>query len=35
MESNIDMFSDNIKINENILEACHKYNIKRGIFVYI
>ncbi len=33
MESNIDMFSDNIRINENILEACYKYNIKRGIFV--
>ena len=32
LDSNIQMFSDNIKINENILEACYKYNIKRGIF---
>lgn len=32
MNSNIDMFSKNIKINENILEACHKNNIKKGIF---
>ena len=32
MEKNITMFSDNIKINENVLEACHKNNIKRGIF---
>lgn len=30
--NNIDMFSKNIKINENILEACLKYNIKNGIF---
>ena len=30
--NNIDMFSKNIKINENILEACLKYNIKQGIF---
>ena len=32
MNDNIGMFSDNIKINENVLEACHKNNIKRGIF---
>lgn len=32
MEGNIDMFSSNIKINENILEACHLNGIKRGIF---
>jgi GDP-L-fucose synthase len=30
--NNIDMFSKNIKINENILEACKKYNINKGIF---
>ena len=30
--SNIEMFSENIKINENILFACKKYGIKRGIF---
>jgi len=28
----ISMFSDNIKINENVLEICNKYNIKKGIF---
>lgn len=33
MENNISMFSNNIKINENVLEACHLNNIKRGIFV--
>ena len=32
LNSNVEMFSDNIKINENILSACKKYNIKRGIF---
>ena len=32
LDSNISMFSDNIKINENVLEACHKNGIKRGIF---
>ena len=32
LNSNIEMFSENIRINENILKACHKYNIKRGIF---
>ena len=32
MNANIDMFSKNIKINENVLEACHLNNIKRGIF---
>lgn len=33
IEKNIEMFSDNVKINENVLEACCKYNIERGIFV--
>ncbi len=32
-ENNINMFSDNIKINENVLEACKINKIKRGIFV--
>lgn len=32
LNSNIEMFSENIKINENILKACHRHNIKRGIF---
>lgn len=32
MAGNIEMFSSNIKINENVLEACHLNGIKRGIF---
>ena len=32
MNDKIFMFSENIKINENVLEACHKNNVKRGIF---
>ena len=32
MDNNIQMFNDNILINMNILQACHKYNVKRGIF---
>jgi len=32
MNDNIKMFSDNIKINENVLEACHLNGIHRGIF---
>ena len=32
MRDNAGMFSQNIKINENILEACIKFNIERGIF---
>tara|TARA_B110000967_G_C18878457_1_gene559677 strand:+ start:663 stop:1604 length:942 start_codon:yes stop_codon:yes gene_type:complete len=26
------MFRDNVRINENILEMCNKYNIQKGIF---
>ncbi len=33
LNSNIEMFCDNIKINENVLEACHKYRVRRGIFI--
>lgn len=33
LTGNTSMFSNNIKINENILEACVKYNITRGIFI--
>ena len=33
MEKNVEMFNDNIKINMNILEAAHKNNINRGIFL--
>jgi GDP-L-fucose synthase len=33
LNGNASMFSNNIKINENILEACKENNISRGIFV--
>ena len=33
LNANIEMFCDNIKINENVLEACHKYRVNRGIFI--
>lgn len=26
------MFTDNVRMNENMLEACHKFNVQRGIF---
>ena len=32
INENIEMFTSNIKINENVLEACHLYGIKRGVF---
>ena len=32
-ENNIKMFSDNIKINENVLEGCRINKVMRGIFV--
>ena len=32
MSKNIDMFQDNINMTMNILEACNKYGINRGIF---
>ena len=32
MKNNSSIFRDNIIIQENILEACHKNNIQRGIF---
>ena len=33
MEKNIDMFSSNIKINENVLEAANASGINRGAFI--
>ena len=33
MNEGIKMFSDNIKINENVLEACKNHSVNRGIFV--
>ena len=32
MAKSLEMFSSNIKMNENVLEACHLNGIKRGIF---
>ena len=32
LNNNVKMFSDNIKINENILEVCNFYNVQKGIF---
>jgi len=32
LDNNIQMLNDNMKINMNVLEACDKYNINRGIF---
>lgn len=32
MNSNIDMYQNNMCINKNIIEACHENNVKRGIF---
>ena len=33
MNNNCSMFSNNTRINENILEACIKYKINRGVFI--
>lgn len=32
MNNNCEMLIDNLKININIIEQCHKHNIQRGIF---
>ncbi len=32
MNHNSEMLMKNLKINTNIIQACHKYNINRGIF---
>ena len=32
LKNNAKIFTDNIRMNENILEACNKNNIQRGIF---
>lgn len=32
LDKNVEMFNNNMAINQNILEAAHKYNIQRGIF---
>lgn len=32
MNNNSQMLMKNLKINANIIDACHKYNINRGIF---
>jgi GDP-L-fucose synthase len=28
----VSIFRDNVRMNENILEVCHKYNVQKGIF---
>lgn len=33
MRQNVEMFRDNIRINENVLEACYHYGIERGVFI--
>ena len=33
LNSNIEMFCDNIKINENVLEASYKYGVTKGIVI--
>ena len=33
MNSNYNMMENNLKINLNIINACKKYNINRGIFI--
>lgn len=32
MRSNVEMYLDNVDINTNIINACHNYGVKRGIF---
>ena len=32
MNNNSEMLTQNLKINTNIVEACHKYDVKRGVF---
>ena len=32
MDSNVEMYLDNMAINTNIIKACHQNNINRGIF---
>ena len=32
MKNNVEIFNNNIDINQNILQAAHKYNIQKGIF---
>ena len=33
MREKVSMFRDNVRMNENVLEACNEYNVQRGIFV--
>jgi GDP-L-fucose synthase len=33
MRENTNMFTTNVRMNENVLEACHKNNINKSIFV--
>ena len=33
MREKVTMFRDNVRMNENVLEACHSHDVQRGIFV--
>lgn len=32
LREGVNMFKDNVRINENVMEACHKYDVQQGIF---
>ena len=32
LKEKVSMFKDNIRINENVLEMCNKFNVQKGIF---
>uniref|UniRef100_A0A6C0J8P1 NAD-dependent epimerase/dehydratase domain-containing protein n=1 Tax=viral metagenome TaxID=1070528 RepID=A0A6C0J8P1_9ZZZZ len=32
-KTNAKMLTDNLSMNLNVIKACHKYNVKRGIFI--
>ena len=32
MKHNVEMFMENMKINMNVIELCHEFNVNRGVF---
>jgi GDP-L-fucose synthase len=32
MAQPVEMFNDNMKMNQNVIEACHKYGVQRAVF---
>ena len=32
MKHNVEMFMENMKINMNVVELCHEFNVNRGVF---